>query len=111
MFVLLLINYSKMRNNPNPFDDILDKLADLHTKQEQLNDIISHKEKTASDLLTPDEAAKLLGKAKQTLYEYCSQGKIPYFKKFGGSYFSKKQLIAWAKENGYNQHLVDPSLQ
>lgn len=94
----------------NPFEAINHRLELIATEQARINRLLEDKEKTETDLLTVEEAMKLLGKAKQSLYELTSKNLIPHFKKRGTLYFSKKQLIEWATEQGFAQHLVSAKI-
>lgn len=46
-----------------------------------------------------EEAALLVKKSKQTLYNYCSQGKIPFHKSGSRNIFFRKELIQWLRSN------------
>lgn len=46
-----------------------------------------------------EEAALLVKKSKQTLYNYCSQGKIPFYKSGSRNIFFRKELIEWLRSN------------
>jgi excisionase family DNA binding protein len=50
-----------------------------------------------------DEACKIVKKAKQTIYQYCSRKKIPHYKMYGKNYFKKSELLKWI-ENGYKNY-------
>lgn len=54
------------------------------------------------DLMSIKEASHFLQKQPQTLYNLCSQRKIPHIKKLGKLYFSRKALISWLNESSYD---------
>ncbi len=49
--------------------------------------------------LTVEQAAELIHKKKQTIYSYCSQGKIPFHKSGNRSVFFRSELVEWLKTN------------
>ena len=56
----------------------------------------THEEK---DLLTVSEAAEFLDLTKPTIYSKVNRGELPYMKKSKRVYFSKKELLAFLKED------------
>lgn len=70
----------------------LDKLVELVTKQ-------SSGEEESNELLTIDQAAKLLKLAKQTLYSKISRSEIPFHKPAGSKrvYFYRQDLLDYIK--------------
>lgn len=53
------------------------------------------KTEEADEILSVDEAAKLLKIAKQTLYQMTSKNGIPFYKKNKLLYFRRSQLLHW----------------
>ena len=49
--------------------------------------------------LTIEQAAELIHKKKQTIYGYCSNGKIPFHKSGNHTVFFRSELIEWLKTN------------
>lgn len=49
--------------------------------------------------LTIEQAAKLVHKKKQTIYSYCSLGKIPFHKSGNHNIFFRSELVEWLKTN------------
>jgi excisionase family DNA binding protein len=49
--------------------------------------------------LTIDQAAALIHKKKQTIYSYCSLGKIPFHKSGNHNIFFRSELVEWLKTN------------
>jgi excisionase family DNA binding protein len=51
------------------------------------------------ETLNLEEAVRLTGLSKSTVYIKCHRGEIPYFKSAGGgkNYFSKRELIQWMR--------------
>jgi excisionase family DNA binding protein len=47
--------------------------------------------------LTIDQAAELIHKKKQTIYSYCSSGKIPFHKNGNHNIFFRSELVEWLK--------------
>lgn len=52
-----------------------------------------------NEILTIEEAAKLTGLAKQTLYSFTSRREIPHFKRGKGIRFRRCELEQWMLEN------------
>lgn len=51
-----------------------------------------------------DEASRLVGKSKPTLYRYVSEKRIPYHQRGRHLYFFPSDLLAWIK-NGKSEEL------
>jgi excisionase family DNA binding protein len=51
------------------------------------------------ELIDINEATKVIHKAKQTIYQYCSKKNIPHIKSGGKIYFKRSELLSWV-ENG-----------
>ncbi len=47
--------------------------------------------------LTIEQAAELIHKKKQTVYSYCSLGKIPFHKNGNHNIFFRSELVEWLK--------------
>lgn len=45
-----------------------------------------------------DRACEIVGKSKNTMYRYTSQGRIPHYKKGKTIYFFEDDLMAWIRE-------------
>lgn len=52
------------------------------------------------ELIDINEATKVIHKAKQTIYQYCSKKHIPHIKSGGKIYFKRSELLMWV-EQGY----------
>ena len=50
---------------------------------------------TKDELLTVDEVAELLSVSNPTVYGYVHEKSIPYMKRRGRLYFSKKEILTW----------------
>jgi excisionase family DNA binding protein len=50
---------------------------------------------TPDDILTPAEAAALLRCAKKTLYDWVSEGRVPYIKDGRRLLFSRSELLQY----------------
>jgi excisionase family DNA binding protein len=62
--------------------------------------IISRKMHESKDEpLTIEQAAELIHKKKQTIYSYCSLGKIPFHKSGNHNIFFRSELVEWLKTN------------
>ncbi len=55
-------------------------------------------QKPPKEIYGIDEAVKLLGIAKPTIYTKTSKGEIPHFKKGKKLYFRHSELMAWIEE-------------
>lgn len=56
-----------------------------------------------SEVLTVEEACKMLGLAKVTLYGYARDGKIPCFKLGRSWKFHRETLDQWMKEKSHEE--------
>lgn len=52
-------------------------------------------ETEVEEFIDINEASTIVKKAKQTVYQYCNSGKIPFYKNFGKIYFKKSELLEW----------------
>jgi excisionase family DNA binding protein len=52
--------------------------------------LIEHAEE--KEIINVEEAAELMGLAKQTMYVKCSNKEIPYYKRYGRIYFKRSAL-------------------
>jgi excisionase family DNA binding protein len=84
-------------DNYNPFEAINKRLERIEHFLSQLHHVEPAKDDPEADLLTVDEAAKLLNLARATVYNLVSKRKIPVFKKRSRLYFSKAALLDWIK--------------
>lgn len=50
-----------------------------------------------------DRACEIVGKSKNTLYRYTSQGRIPHYKKGGSVYFFEDELLEWVRAGRFEQ--------
>lgn len=53
------------------------------------------RDKEEADFINLDGAMALLDLEKSTIYNLCSQSKLPHYKKSRRLYFKKSELIAW----------------
>ncbi|RKN82860.1 helix-turn-helix domain-containing protein [Ulvibacterium marinum] len=53
------------------------------------------------DRLTQKEAAQFLGKSEQCLIKWKKQNKIPYYQIGDSPFYSKRELLEYAKRNPY----------
>lgn len=83
-----------MTNNPNPFDELSNKLDRIEKRLDQISDD-KQAPKEGDALLTIDEAAAYLKIAKKTLYQYTSRRIIPYIKPGKHLLFKKADLLTW----------------
>lgn len=51
------------------------------------------------DILSVTEVCEYLNIKRQTIYNLCSQRKIPFIKKMGRLYFVKEDIIYWLEED------------
>lgn len=62
--------------------------------------IIARKMNENKDVpLSIEQAAELIHKKKQTVYSYCSLGKIPFHKSGNHNIFFRSELVEWLKTN------------
>lgn len=62
--------------------------------------IISRKmSENKDEPLSIEQAAELIHKKKQTVYSYCSSGKIPFHKSGNHNIFFRSELVEWLKTN------------
>lgn len=84
----------------NPFEMLYQQLISL---SHQINNLECKLESPQNDnnkeLLTINEVSELLDLKKQTIYNLCSQKKLPHIKKLGRLYFKKQVVINWLEEN------------
>ncbi len=57
-----------------------------------------HQPESTEEWLDLDEACMLLKKAKQTIYQLCSAGKLPHYKRSGKTYFKRSELLVWLED-------------
>ena len=50
------------------------------------------------DPISFERACEIVGKAKNTMYRYTSQGLIPHYKRGKTVYFFEDELMAWVRE-------------
>lgn len=82
------------------FDQLPQAVSSLFVKLEQLEQLIAAKlndPSSTNDLLTIDEAAKVLNLSKQTLYGLNQRAEIPVCKKGKRLYYSRHDLMEWIK--------------
>jgi excisionase family DNA binding protein len=76
-------------------NDVPQALSTLLNEVQELKAIIASQSKptnTAPDILSIEDAGKLLGLAKQTMYILVSKGTIPHMKKGKKLYFSRAEI-------------------
>tara|TARA_B100000508_G_scaffold55003_2_gene42604 strand:- start:3203 stop:3514 length:312 start_codon:yes stop_codon:yes gene_type:complete len=66
---------------------------------EKSNERLSETNQNRNDLLNSNQAAKLLGYKKSTIYSKVSRGEVPVYSSGRPLVFSKKDLLEWM-ENG-----------
>lgn len=62
---------------------------------------------TSKDILTPEQAAKLLGVCKDTIYELCDTGKLPCVKLKNRRRIPAWLLMEWLHKSGEKLGLCD----
>lgn len=77
-------------------DDLLTEIRQI-VQQEMLQNSSSEQQEEV-EWLDIKQASTFIKKAKQTVYQYCSNCYIPYYRKFGKLYFKKAELEAWLLE-------------
>ena len=77
------------QQNQNPFEQLDAKLDTILIELRHQNHVSS------DELLSIDDAAKLLSLSKATLYGYTHRGTIPFKRRNRKLYFSKTDLIDW----------------
>ena len=75
-------------------EDLLDAIRGII--RDELNSKAMEPEE---EWLVINDATIILKKAKQTIYQLCSAGKIPHYKRSGKNYFKRSELMEWL-ENG-----------
>ena len=83
----------------NPFLTIIESLSRIEQDLEELKYI--QKEGAGvpvQDIITIHQASSLTGYAVQTLYGKVSRKEIPFMKKGGKLWFSRKELIEWVSD-------------
>jgi predicted DNA-binding transcriptional regulator AlpA len=90
----------------NPFETINQKLDRITT---QLNEIASHLALSGTEpakrILSINDASKLLGMARQTIYGYTMLRNIPHYKNGKKLYFLEDELLTWALSNKVKTHV------
>lgn len=84
----------------NPFDIIIDKLVRIEryiSESQKLNQGNVHDD-PVNDIVSINEAVKILNLAKPTIYALTSKNEIPFIKKNRKLYFSKKDLLSWLSQ-------------
>jgi len=81
----------------NPFDVIIEKLSRIETDISVLKKLSPGRvyDDPVNDIVTIDEAVKILNLAKPTIYALTSKNEIPFIKKHRKLYFSKNDLLTW----------------
>ena len=83
----------------NPFDEINSNLLEIRNL---LGQVLNNQNKV--QLIEPDRlgglelAQEITGLKKNTIYNFVHYNKIPFTKKGGKLYFSKKELENWIKQ-------------
>lgn len=86
------------QNTTNPFEHLDAKLDAI------LREIRNKSSISSEELLSIDEAAKLLNLSKATIYGYTHNRLIPFKKISRRLYFSKSELIAWIERGSIIDH-------
>lgn len=83
--------------------DILEMSNALHILKEEVEGLREHvMAKPVSARRIPvniDRACEIIGKAKNTMYRYTSQGLIPHYKRGRTVYFFEDELLEWVRKS------------
>jgi excisionase family DNA binding protein len=84
----------------NPFDVIIEKLSRIETDISELKKLNPGRvhDDPVNDIVSINEAVKILNLAKPTIYALTSKNEIPFIKKNRKLYFSKKDLLTWLSQ-------------
>ena len=101
------ITKTTYREEDTTFDGLVQRLVEkalLNVSEPLIETVVERviTRKIADDTEHPmeiEEAALLVKKSKQTVYAYCSQGKIPFHKSGSRNIFFRKELIEWLRSN------------
>lgn len=63
-----------------------------------------------SEWMSIDECAKFIGLKRKTIYNYVSDGKIPYTKK-GGLRFNRKKIDAWLAKDEFDPEAIEKEVK
>lgn len=83
------------------FEQTQRDVAEVKKDLKELKALLLEKAKNQSktdDPLSIDEAVKLTGYTKPTIYGYCQKNEIPFHKKNGRLFFFKSEIIDWIKQ-------------
>lgn len=98
---MLYIKSMTMTAQKATFNDLPDLVSQLCSQitilTEKVDTLTASKPQEQVEILTIDDAAKVLGMSKQSLYGMTSRGEIPFHKRPDGRklYFLKSELISW----------------
>jgi excisionase family DNA binding protein len=90
--------YKKMTQpNSVPGDTLLQQqVAELQKRVDSLEDILDN----GKEVLTVEEAAKVMGMARSTLYKMTCEQSIPFYRPNGKMiFFEKADILAWIRRN------------
>jgi len=82
----------------NPFEELLTRLQTLEGSVGRIEQLLHKPAQPEDDLLTLDRVAAMLNVSEPTVYGYVHFRQIPYMKRRGRLYFSKKEIMAWLEE-------------
>ena len=81
----------------NPFDSIDARLSKIESLLLDIKHSPVQIKNDADQLLTIQEVAEVLSLSKPTVYGYVQRREIPFIKKKKRLYFSKSEILDWAK--------------
>ena len=87
---------------PSIVSDLKEELKALRKDVAELKAICMHQRPTRRKPIGYDEACKIIGKSKNTLYRYTSQGIVPHYKRGKRVFFYEEELIQWL-DDGYHK--------
>lgn len=101
-----------MKESTVTFEQVPVILSELRAAIEELTNKVDNLARTSGEIsdrvlkdnlvngkriLNIDQAAKMLGKAKTTIYRYAEQGRLPSSKRNGCLYFIEDDLLKWVE--------------
>lgn len=85
----------------NPFEIILEKIDRLEYLITEFIDkkkAVAEIHENGEEIINMNQACKILGLSKPTLYGYTAKRKIPHYKRGKRNYFKKSELIKWISD-------------
>ena len=83
------------------FDEMPAAMATMMEDIRQIKNSLLHPDEPVQkkrDPISFERACEIVGKAKNTMYRYTSQGLIPHYKRGKTVYFFEDELMAWVRE-------------